>query len=276
MYQQYWGLHESPFRGGLEPSLFYATANHEEALARLNFLVEERRRLGIVAGPAGVGKSLLLEIFARQIRAAGGEVARTSLTGLDGQEFLWSMAAQWGLNPALSASPFALWRRLADRLIEGRYQQVQMLALLDDAEQARPDVADLVLRLAQLDPHADSRLSIVLATNYSQIDRLPQRLLELAELAVHLEPWTADDTRGYLEFAMEHAGRHLPVYTLDAAERLHALGGGLPLHIKQLADLALMAGAGLGQSQVDADTVEGAFQELGVVVAAPRATSASR
>ncbi len=54
MYQQYWGLRESPFSGGLEVSRFFATANHDEALARLHFLVEGRRHLGLVAGKFGL------------------------------------------------------------------------------------------------------------------------------------------------------------------------------------------------------------------------------
>ena len=63
MYQQYWGLRESPFRGSLDVAQFFATPNHDEALARLHFLVDGRRRLGLVAGKFGIGKSLLLEFF---------------------------------------------------------------------------------------------------------------------------------------------------------------------------------------------------------------------
>ena len=50
------------------------------------------------------------------------------------------------------------------------------------------------------------------------------------------------------------------------AERLHALAGGIPLRIKQLADLALLAGAGLDLRHIDADTVTEACHELGVIV----------
>ncbi len=276
MYQQYWGLQESPFRGGLEVPLFFPTATHDEALARLHFLVDERRRLGLLSGPVGVGKSMLLEVFAHEIRDAGGEVARASLIGADAHEFLWTVAAQFGLNPALAATPFTLWRRLADRLIESRYQRTQMLILLDDSAEGETAVFDLILRLVQLDPHPDSRLTIVLAGGEDHLGRLHPRLLELAELAIRLEPWSAEDTRGYLDFALRQSGRATPIFTAQAAGRLHELAGGIPLAIKQLADLSLLAGAGLDQSQIEADTVDGAFQELGVVVGAPLRNSASR
>lgn len=268
MYQQYWGLDESPFRGGLDVPRFYATAGHDEALARLHFLVDQRRRLGLLTGPAGIGKSLLLEVFAQEIREAGGQVARTSLIGADAHELLWTLAAQFGLNPALAATPFTLWRRLADRLIEGRYERTQMLVLLDDADEADSAVCELVLRLVQLDPHPDSRLTFVLVGGGQGRSRLEPRILEQAELAIRLEPWTLDETRGYVEFALREAARQKPIFSPVAVERLHQLSRGIPLAIKQLADLSLLAGAGLDQPQIDADTVDGAFAELGVVVAA--------
>ncbi len=211
-----------------------------------------------------------------EIRDAGGEVVRASLIGADVHEFLWTVAAQFGLNPALSATPFALWRRLADRLIESRYQRAEMLILLDDADEGETAVFELILRLVQLDPHPDSRLTIVLATSDQGPGRLHPRLVELAELAIRLEPWSADETRGYLDFALRDSVRETPIFTPQGALRVHELAGGIPLAIKQLADLSLLAGAGLDQPQVDADTVDGAFQELGIVVGGPLRNSASR
>jgi type II secretory pathway predicted ATPase ExeA len=58
------------------------------------------------------------------------------------------------------------------------------------------------------------------------------------------------------------------VFTPTAVERLHELAGGIPLRIKQLADLALLAGAGLNLRQINADTVTEACHELGVIVPA--------
>ena len=71
MYQSHWGLRQSPFRSCLDPQSFYQSPTHDEALARLHFLVDEHRRLGLLMGPAGSGKSLLSwRSFARQLRRA--------------------------------------------------------------------------------------------------------------------------------------------------------------------------------------------------------------
>ena len=55
-HEDYWQLRESPFRSGRNLDFFFASATHEEALARLQFLVEERGTLGMVSGCEGSGK----------------------------------------------------------------------------------------------------------------------------------------------------------------------------------------------------------------------------
>ena len=69
MARKYWGLRESPFREALDWRRFYPSPMHEEALARLEFLVTDRRRLGLLLGAPGCGKSLVLEVFARRFAA---------------------------------------------------------------------------------------------------------------------------------------------------------------------------------------------------------------
>ncbi|HTU27680.1 MAG TPA: AAA family ATPase, partial [Pirellulales bacterium] len=245
-----------------------ATPNHDEALARLHFLVEGRRRLGLVAGMFGIGKSLLLEVFAQQISHAGGEVARASLLGIDNHELLWTLAAQFGLAPTTADSPFVLWRSLTDFLVRSRYENRQVLVVCDDADAAQPDTLDLAHRLVQFESGRNPRKTVLLATTDSGLARLPLGLLEMAELAINLEPWEPADTAGFLEASLHKAGCRQAVFTTAAVERLHHLSGGFPLRLKQLADLALLAGAGLKLRQIEAHTVSEACQELGVVVPA--------
>jgi type II secretory pathway predicted ATPase ExeA len=70
---------------------------------------------------------------------------------------------------------------------------------------------------------------------------------------------------GYILTALRHAGRRDPAFTDDAMVRLHELCDGIPRRVIQLANLALLAGAGQRLSQVDAETIESAFRELAAV-----------
>jgi general secretion pathway protein A len=274
MYLAYWGLGQSPFRGTLDPRSFHQGPPQEEALARLHFLVDQQRTLGLLLGESGSGKSLLLERFARELGVVNRQTAVVSLVGADRHEFLWLLAGKLGVELVSAAGEFALARAVEDHLVANRYQQLSTILLLDDADEARGDVLDEIARLAQLNQASDARLTIVLAARPREARRLGARLLELSELRVDLDGWDADETAAFVKSSLAAAGRSTPIFNETALARLHVLSEGLPRRIKQLADLALLAGAGANLAQIDAELVDAVCRELGVVVTTPAASPA--
>ncbi len=262
MYQSHWGLQASPFRALSDTRFFYKSPTHEEALARLHFLVDQRRRVGLLLGGSGVGKSLVLEVFAKALRRSGCQVALVNLLGLDPHELLWQITAKLGANPGAEETVSRLWRRLTDCLIENRLQQQTTVILFDDADMATEAVLSHVVRLAQHNPSADARLTLLLAVDGKRLDRLGPRLLDLAALRIDLCAWDEADTAGYLQSALAQAGRDMPAFDEDAVARLHKLSHGIPRQVNHLADLALLAGAGQELGRVDTATVEAVYGEL--------------
>jgi general secretion pathway protein A len=261
MYYAHWGLRESPFPAGNDPDFFYQGLVHEEALARLHYLVEQRRRLGLLIGPSGSGKTLLLELAARQWRRAGRCVGLSSLLAATPEEFLLSFAEQLGLNlPADSPLP-VIWRAVGDRLLENRYQWLDTVLLLDDADQATVPVIGQVSRLLRHDPSSETRLTIVLAAQDGRAAVLAP-LQELVELRIELAAWQREETAEFLRISLERAGRQKPLFADPAVERLHQLAQGIPRRVRQLADLALVAGAGQQLGQIDAGVIDSVYQEL--------------
>jgi general secretion pathway protein A len=265
MYQAYWGLGESPFRGHRDPRFFYAGPTQDEAYARLSFLVDERRTLGLLLGESGGGKSQLLETFAAQLGIVDRQTALVSVAGVDSREFLWLVATALGIEPSAQPAEWALYRSLADHIVANRYQQWATILLVDDADEARAEVLDTLLRLAEINLARDARLTIVLAAQDERLHRLGNRLLELADLRIDLEGWEADDTAAFVKQSLAVAGRSTPIFSDAALSSLHELTSGIPRRVKQLADLALVAGAGSNLVQIEPNTVEAVYRELGVV-----------
>lgn len=264
MYQAYWGLSKSPFRGHLDPRAFHRGPAQDEALARLHFLVDERRTMGLVLGDSGTGKSLLLEVFAGELGKINREWALLGLLGIGRREFLWQLAGELGVESRRSSGEAVLHRGIDDHLIANRFQQLSTVLLLDDADEAAPEVLGEVVRLALFNQTHDAGLTLVVAAHPERLSRLGDRLLELAELRVDLVDWDIDDTAGLLKKSLADAGRTTAIFTEAAVQRIHELSGGVPRRIKQLADLALVGGAGSNLAQIEPELVELVYQELGV------------
>jgi type II secretory pathway predicted ATPase ExeA len=261
MYHTHWGLKRPPFAGGTADRMLYEGASQAEALSRVRFLVNQRRRAGLLTGEQGSGKTLLLEMFREQCRRIGLETAQLALGGATSRELLWQLASQLGLLPGIAEETPRLFRRLVDYAMSVSQQETHVVLLLDDADETGPDTLGLVVRLLGIGLTRGWCTAIVSAQT-SRFERLGGELLELCDLRVDLEPWDESDTTAYVQFALFEAGCDRPLFDSAALSSLFHLSAGLPRRVKRLAEHALLAAAGRGISRVDAEAVEVAHQEL--------------
>jgi type II secretory pathway predicted ATPase ExeA len=262
MHIAYWGLTHSPFASQLDPKDYYPSGVHEEAMARLDFLIANSRRLGFLLGGAGTGKSLLLEVAARQLRRNNCQLVKFNVVGLTGGEFIWKLSQNLGrLLPPL-ASPLECWRGIHDQLNANRYQRRSTVVLLDDVDEAAPEVHAAISRLALFDPHPDARLTIILTAQRQRASALGGKLNELCDLCIDLQPLDELETAGYLEHALQHAGATRPLFQLAAVERIYEYTRGVPRKIRQLAELSLLAGAAEALEEVTPGVVESVQHNL--------------
>lgn len=258
MQLSYWGIRESPF-GTQQDRYFFPSPTHDEALARLAFLVDSGQSLGILAGYDGAGRTMVLDRFARDLRRQGHCVASINLVGLGPHDFLWTLAAVLGCNPQVHDQEFVLARRVQDRLRADALMDRTTILILDDAEQASQEVLTQILRL--LKTHSQN-LTAILAIESSRMARLGTDLLQLSQLRIRLEPWNREDIGQYLQTGLAQVGCHRRIFEESAAERLAELTDGIPRWVSQLAELALLAAASQQRPSVDGRIIEEVYQQL--------------
>ena len=71
MVRDNWNFTANPFEATLTPASFYCGKPQEEALARLEWICQERQRFAIVVGVEGVGKSHLSTTALRRVSGLG-------------------------------------------------------------------------------------------------------------------------------------------------------------------------------------------------------------
>jgi general secretion pathway protein A len=182
-----------------------------------------------------------------------------NLLGLEVRDFQWLLAAGLHTNPRSTDDIFSLWRRISDCIRGNGYQDMQTVLLLDDVHEASHEVLVNLLRL--VNTHS-REITAILAVKPSSIARLGTDLLQLSQLRIHLEPWDNSDVRDYLRSSLSQAGGRPDLFAAGAVSRLQELTGGVPRWVNELAELALLVGAEEEDDQVDAETIERAYQQL--------------
>src|SRR4051812_39486077 len=88
MYLSYWKLKEKPFENTPDPKFLYHSAQHEEGLSRLLYVVREGKGAGLLTGTYGCGKTLLARSLYRELEKDLYRVSFVTNPRLDDLEML--------------------------------------------------------------------------------------------------------------------------------------------------------------------------------------------
>ncbi len=263
----------APFSGTLEPANFYCGPAQDEALARLEWLVGERQRCGLVVAEAGHGKSHLAAMAARRLRGLAAEVAVLSLAGLPDGEWLDLLLDRLPLDPSSRSEAIRPWLKLENRLRENTLLGRPTVLVFDDIDRGPGDARDGIARLvAAAEPRFGTTV-IVATVTPAGVPRVPEAIRQRAAVRIDLPAWTATDVEAYLAGELERCGRPSDRFTPAAAATLQRFAGGVPEVIRRLAQLALAAADAEGLTAVEAATIEAVWRELSPPESAPEPRS---
>ena len=228
MYREYYQLQEKPFGKTPDPRFLYLSAQHQEALARLRFAVEEREFM-VLTGEIGSGKTTLSRAL---MDSVGPEVKLVLLINprLSPLQLLRSLIQSLGGEPRTNRTD--LWEQLSDLLFELFEAGKQPVLIVDEA-QLIPEKATLdELRLItnfQLDDM--NLLTLILLGQPELRERLRRpgyrALFQRVGLRYHLGPLDREETGKYLLHRLRVAGRTRELFTSGAVEKIHSYPNGV-------------------------------------------------
>ncbi len=266
MYREFYSLKEIPFRKTPDPAFLFMSRAHEEALARLQYAVEERE-LMLLTGEIGSGKTTLTRALINELDDSYVVILLLN-PRLTATQFLRTIAKRLGLDGDL---------RYKDLLIEALYQRVYELY-----EEGKTPV--IIIDEAQLIPRRETFEEIRLLTNF-QLDnanllslilvaqpdirrRLKHRvyapLRQRIGLYYHIGPLDLEEVGMYIRHRLEVSGRDEPLFTPEAVELIHRYSGGIPRMINSIATTALLEAFGREDEMVDSEHILDAVKEIGL------------
>jgi len=264
MYKSYFGLREKPFGKTPDPRFLFLSQGHEEALARLEYAVEERE-IALLTGDVGCGKTTL----SRALMDRCGDACRFILIfnpRMGALEFLRTVAHGLEIDqPARTKDD--LLRQITGTLYDLYRAGICPVLVIDEAQTINDlEVFDEIRLLTnyQLDHHnllavlimGQPELRTVL--RYQPLEPLRQRIA----LQYHLQPLSLEETMEYLDFRIQAAGGSAGLFTPDALQAIHELSGGVPRRINAIATNALLVAYGADAAMVDAAIVHEVRDEV--------------
>jgi type II secretory pathway predicted ATPase ExeA len=264
MYKAFYGLLEKPFSKTPDPRFLFMSSGHREALARLEYAIEESE-LALLTGEIGCGKTTLSRalmdragsryhfLFVFNPRLTADELLRVIASGLEVH------TPSLRKDQLLSEITGALYRMHS----EGRIPVV----VIDEA-QLIPDreLFDELRLLTNFQLDDKNLVSIIIMGQPELRAMLASPVYEpfrqRISLSFHLSPLSLEETLEYLDFRMIAAGGEPGLFSPDAVQRIFELSGGVPRRINTVATNALLIGFGRDASWIDAAIVSECAAEL--------------
>lgn len=266
MIESYWGLEFNPFQDLQSDGWYYESPMHEETLARMFFLIEQRHKCGILTGEPGTGKTLLLSMLKRQALRTQRQVASIDAYGIDGHELLWKTLGELGLGNYSRAGRNDLWRGLSDHFHGSALSRQQVVLIFDHLPHASEDAVGFVERMMHLPACTRGWVTTILSARTSEVAELPAGIRSLSDLVIRLKPLNEQHTAEYVRAALKGAGAKKSMFSKAALKQLYEATQGIPRRINQYCNLALMSGMTEQQQTIDPKSFEAAADELALPV----------
>lgn len=267
MYEAYWQLKQKPFENAADPRFYYPGESHQAALLKLRYAIENRRGGALLAGPSGVGKTLITTMLPGVLNENFGPLVRLLFPQMSPAELLAYLADELegadptAATPGVQASVRRIERFLADNSGRGRHAVI----VVDEAHLIdSPRTFDALRLLLNFEPNGSPALTLLLVGEPAilpTLDRMPQWEERLGVKCL-LRPFTEAETAAYVEHRLRVAGAMHSIVAPDAIPTLYTLTGGIARRINRLCDLALLIGFAEEQPMLSASHFDAVCREL--------------
>lgn len=262
MFEEHFGLNAKPFGKTPDPSFLYESRQHREALARLEYAVDEKE-LALLVGDIGSGKTTLSRALIDRI----GD-SRPVILLINPRMTPMQLLRQ--IAKGLELEPLRFRNEVLDQLHTKLYElfeEKREPVLIIDEAQLIPSKAtfDEIRLLTNFQLDDQNLLSVVLVGQPELEERLDRAayapLRQRIGMRYSLGPLSLQETTEYIEHRIRVAGGVQNPFDETAMAEMHALSGGIPRLINTLATTALLDAFGEDSSMVDAARIASAARE---------------
>ena len=260
----HWGLSRTPFTKELASSMLFASTAHQEAVARIGWIITERA-LGVVCGEVGAGKTVAARAATAMLDTGRYSIIYLPNPTVGARGIYTQIVAGLGATPRFYRA--TLIPQATDLLAAETAERGKTVVLiLDEAHLLSAEQLEELRMLTNAEMDSRSPFSLILLgqpqlrryLRFGSFAALDQRIA----LRYELSGMDLEESASYVRHHLELAGRKDGLFSDDAIALIHQASRGLPRQINNLAIQALIASLIEGKAIVDQRCVQAAVTEV--------------
>jgi general secretion pathway protein A len=266
MYESFFGFDRRPFASVPDADCYFPGTSIETARQTLFRCLERGEGAGVLIGPAGTGKSLLLQVLAEQFTGRARAVILSSGRLSTRRALLQAILFELGL-PYRQLDESELRLSLVDHVAALAPPLVSLVLLVDEAHTLPLRLLEELRLITNIVRNGQPRVRLVLAAGMALEERLTSPKLEAFHQRVtarcYLQAFDRAETAEYIRAALIWSGSQPEgVFTHDAYEAVHRATDGIPRLVNQVCDHALVLACGANVHKLDKRRIEEAWADL--------------
>jgi general secretion pathway protein A len=267
MYLEHWGLNEMPFENTPDPRFLYYSAQHEEVLTRMLYVVMNKKGAGMLTGIFGCGKTLIGQSVLKELAKDRYKVALITNPRLEDIDLLRMIVYYLGvIEPPQRKSDVLIL--LNNILLNNVRDGKETVVIVDEAHCIDKDSIFEELRLLLNFQFTDRFLLTLLLFGQPELMQKVETNKQLSQrinIRSHLDSLDLKDTKSYIAHRLGIAGlsdRH--IFDDDGIKIVYRHSGGIPRRINQICDMALFTGYCEGATEIKSNIIEAVVKDLEV------------
>ncbi len=249
MYETYYHLDSAPFENTPDPRFFFASDQHNEALAAIEYTIRMRKGIVLITGPIGAGKTTVSRAMLRRC-GDSATVIQLAHGHRTADELITHMLHRLGLSDVANGSHAQRLEKLEQHLLHCAASGKPVVLFVDEAQTLSDAALEELRLISNFDTEQTKLLQLVLIGQPELRERLSRESLaplrQRIIIARLLRPLNASDVKHYIahriRVASEDPGAIYVRFDEKAVERIAAFTGGIPRLINAICDHCLLLG----------------------------------
>jgi general secretion pathway protein A len=258
MYESFFGFKDKPFSLLPDPSLFYPSQIHREALTLLEYGLYNQAGFTVITGEIGSGKTTLMRYLLDRLEQdmTVGLISHTHQSL--GRIMDWICAAFDVQAPR--DDRIAQHQAFVDFLLAEYARGRKTLLIIDEAQNLDRDTLEEIRLLSNVNSEHDILLQLLLLGQPELREQLRQpgleQFIQRISASYHLGRLTPEDSCRYIRHRLRIAGGRPDIFTPDACHAIFHYSQGIPRLINLICDTALVFAYGAGEKHIDGRSID--------------------